>query len=60
MIYTIATEILMVLVRAYRVFLGNNFMHFPAEISSLDMSYVCECSIFAVPVLKIRSPGVAI
>ena len=34
--------------------------HFPAEISSLDVSYVCECSIFAVAVLKIRSPGVAI
>ena len=42
------------------MYLGKNFMHFAAETFPLDMSCVCECSILEVPVLKIRSPGVAI
>ena len=42
------------------MYLVNNFMHFPAETSPLDMSCVCECSILEMPVLKIRCPGVAI
>ena len=42
------------------MYLGNNFMHIPAETSLLDMSCVCECSILEMPVLKIRCPGVAI
>ena len=42
------------------MYLGYNFIQFAAETFPLDMSCVCENSILEVPVLKIRSPGVAI